>query len=216
MTDIHEASVYTRNIFADAAKDAKAKGGQIAHVPMSDLLEAIAIDYLSPKGTRGAEVPVIVRGKIHYNKKEVKYIDDPPGAKKTFEQKKKLAAPKMPFEEFLPNIDPFYSPADDQQRILNAGFIKNYDKKDMLLLETPNFYNPTVDTLGRNAWLQCLTKMPTPKLKKDREIVIGEVIIITFQNPQTFEGPKFVKFPIEGAKVYPSTDHQHKPGRSVK
>ena len=70
------------------------------------------------------------------------------------------------------------------------------------MLETPQFYSPTVDDLGRNAWLQCLTKMPMPKLKKDRKIKIGEIIFITFKNLQNFDGPIFRRFPVENAPVF--------------
>jgi hypothetical protein len=212
MTDIYEHSVLQRDVYEEAIKRAKAGGGQLIGIPMSDLLEGMAIDYLSPKGSRGSEFPAVVRGIVDYKEKKVKYVSEPPGAKKAFAK----AAPQLDFIEFLPNIDPFHSTEEDQQRILNAGFIKNYEKKIMLLLETPNFYSPTVDTLGANAWLQCLTKMPMPKTPKDRKIKIGEIIFITFQNLQIFEGPKFVRFPVEDAPVYAITDSAHKFGKLLK
>ena len=200
MTDIHEHSIYTRNIYQDAAK--RAKAGDLIRVPLLDILEGMAIDYLAPGGSRGSEFPAIVRAKIDYKEKKVEYIEDAAGSKEAHQKAQKKELAKMDFAEFLPNIDPFHSTEEDQQRILNAGFIKDYEKKIMLLLETPQFYSPTVDDLGRNAWLQCLTKMPMPKLKKDRKIKIGEIIFITFKNLQNFDGPIFRRFPVENAPVF--------------
>jgi hypothetical protein len=56
--------------------------------------------------------------------------------------------------------------------------------------------------LGKNAWLQSLIRMPAPKLKNKREFLIGEIIKITFTNMSTYSGPKFVKFPVEGAPTF--------------
>ena len=68
MTDVHEHSIYTRNIYQDAV--ARAKTGDLIRVPLADILEGMAIDYLAPVGSRGSEFPAIVRAKIEYKEKK--------------------------------------------------------------------------------------------------------------------------------------------------
>ena len=182
--------------------------GQLLRIPLSAVLEQMAVDHLSGKGNAASEFPAIVRGIIDYKNTKIIYIkEESPSVIDLFATDRgrrslnvDLAA-ALGYEDILTNTDPFRSAQDNQQRILSGGNIKDYEKKKILLLEVPMFWMPTVESLGENAWLNSLMRMPVPKLKNKREFMLGEVIKITFINMQSLEGPKFSGFPVEDSPV---------------
>jgi hypothetical protein len=178
--------------------------GQLLRIPLADVLEQMAVDHLSGKGKGASEFPAIVRGIIDYKEAKIIYTrEDLMRISSLFSTAELLAGVERLYgpESILTNTDPFRSAQDNQQRILSGGNIKDYEKKKILLLEVPMFWMPTVESLGENAWLNSLMRMPVPKLKNKREFMLGEVINITFTNMQSFAGPKFSGRPVEDSPV---------------
>ena len=199
--ELQEQSVYEINRYEEITR---VKGaGQLLRIPLADVLEQMAVDHLSGKGKGASEVPAIVRGIIDYKEAKIIYTrEDLMRISSLFSTA--AAREAMPLygpESILTNTDPFRSAQDNQQRILSGGNIKDYEKKKILLLEVPMFLMPTVESLGENAWLNSLMRMPVPKLKNKREFMLGEVINITFTNMQSFAGPKFSGRPVEDSQV---------------
>jgi hypothetical protein len=199
--ELQEQSVYEINRYEEITR---VKGaGQLLRIPLADVLEQMAVDHLSGKGKGASEFPAIVRGIIDYKEAKIIYTRED---RRAFTSLFSTAAAReaMPLygpESILTNTDPFRSAQDNQQRILSGGNIKDYEKKKILLLEVPMFWMPTVESLGENAWLNSLMRMPVPKLKNKREFMLGEVINITFTNMQSFAGPKFSGRPVEDSPV---------------
>ena len=210
MSEINEQGIYDKDTYEEISK---VKGrGQMLRVPMSEIVEQMAVDYLNPKSKGPSEFAALVRGIIDYKEKKVSYIRTVPTGKDAFEPEydpikqagdiHQFREKYIDFLDFITNVDPFQSALENQQRITNGGAVKDFEKKKILLLEIPMFWMPNVVDLGKNAWLQSLIRMPAPKLKNKREFQIGEIIKITFTNMSTYDGPKFVKFPVEGSPVF--------------
>ena len=213
--ELQEQSVYEINRYEEITR---VKGaGQLLRIPLADVLEQMAVDHLSGKGKGASEFPAIVRGIIDYKDTKVIYIkEESPSVVDLFESGQgrrslglgsplsiddiSLAAALGP-EDILTNTDPFRSAQDNRQRILSGGNIKDYEKKKILLLEVPMFWMPTVESLGANAWVSSLMRMPAPKLKNQKDFMLGEIIKITFTNMQAFAGPKFSGRPVEDSPV---------------
>ena len=190
-----ELSVYDDDVWEDAAK-VKIGNADLQYIPAEQIYRQMAIDYLSPSSKRKNEYVAFVRGEIHYKGDEG--ITYPAKTKKILGSKSKTDYALM-----LSNTDPFYSAPEDSQRILNSGAIKDFDKKQILLLEIPLFFSPSVDMLGKNTWLNCLLRMDITNVKNKRDFVSGEIIYVAFANPQNFSGAKFLRRPIEGRSVVP-------------
>ena len=194
MAGEEEFSVYSEDVWDDAAK--VKIGTNLQHIPVDQIYRQMAIDYLSPSSKRKNEYVAFVRGWIEYNHSAG--ITYPAKTKKLLGSKN-----KVDYASILSNTDPFYSPLEDSQRILNSGAIKDFDKKKILLLEIPLFFSPSVDMLGKNTWLNCLSRMDITNVKNKRDFVSGEIIYVAFANPQNFSGAKFLRRPIEGRNVVP-------------
>ena len=201
--ELQEQSVYEINRYEEITR-VKANGS-LLRIPLTDVLEQMAVDHLSGKGKGASEFPAIVRGIIDYKDTKIIYArEDRHAISSLFSaagDAEFLAMASQEPSSILTNTDPFRSAQDNQQRILSGGNIKDYEKKKILLLEVPMFWMPTVESLGENAWLNSLMRMPVPKLKNKREFMLGEVIKITFINMQSLEGPKFSGRPVEDSPV---------------
>tara|TARA_B100001123_G_scaffold63459_1_gene69696 strand:+ start:3034 stop:3678 length:645 start_codon:yes stop_codon:yes gene_type:complete len=196
---LYEKTAYDEDIWADVSKRNIGSSG-LTTVSAQEIYKQMAIDYLSPSSKRKNQYVAIIRAMIGYEDNKVSCPDPTSNFKKLINLKNAFSA-EVDYITMLSNTDPFYSPLEDSQRLLNAGAIKDFEKKKILLLETPLFYSPSVDTLGINAWISSLMRMDITNVKKPREFQLGEVIYITFTNPQNFAGARFVDFPVEGKTV---------------
>ena len=213
MSSLKEPDILDKNMWREISE---VKGrGQLIRVPMSEIVQQMAIDHLNPKSKDKSNYIAIVRGVIDYREKKISYMRLPPSAKDAYAPGfepitqtgtlQRFEEKYIDFLDYMTNTDPFHSPLENQQRISDGGIIKNFEKKKILLLEIPTFWSPDVQDLGKNVWLQSLIRMEAPKLKNKREFQIGEIIKVTFANMSNYDGAKFVEFPVEGAAVFDET-----------
>ena len=168
---------------------AKVQTADAARASWSDILNKMIFDQLTGKKKARSEFPAIVRGIVTYEGSVGFHSSES----------------RYDFSEYLSNTDPIYSAAEDKQRVMHGGIIKDFKDKKILFLETPFFYFPNDVYLGDYLWQSCLMRMDITNTKAKRDFVPDEMIYITFNNIPNLSGPKFVRFPIEDKKLmFPS------------
>ena len=99
----------------------------------------------------------------------------------------------------ISNVDPFYSRDDDEERMLNAGKIKDVKTKIAAYVEVPSFFVPitNMQVCTPSEYYLPLLRVDISKTGKKgaRAVKLNELIIIKFGKNMT--EPRFAKYPKE-------------------
>ena len=115
-------------------------------------------------------------------------------------------------DKWYSNIDPFFDQTIDQERMFNAGAIKNPDQRIIAYVEVEDFFPRISNMLSNNktdANLVFLRVDVTEVKKKEgRSIEENEEIFITFADLQNLTGPKFSRLVHKVPKKVPAKEQQ--------